>query len=76
MPAFDEAQLEKYLSSLLDALSKGDKAALKRFGQQNGFISNRMRKFVWYNLFRYLGLYFGHIYSTAQTADTHYMAIN
>lgn len=48
MPEFQQAQLEAYLSKALDAVIRGDKAALRRFGQQDGFINNRIRRFVWY----------------------------
>ena len=48
MPEFDKTQVEKYLSQVLDALAKGDKVALKRFGQQDGFVDNRIRTLVWY----------------------------
>src|SRR5271170_7703965 len=48
MPAFDEAQVDKYFSELLDALVRGDKATLKRFGRRDGFVNNRIRALVWY----------------------------
>jgi hypothetical protein len=47
MPAFQQAQLEEYLSKVLEAVVQGDKAGLKRYGQQDGFINNKIRKFVW-----------------------------
>lgn len=48
MPEFDKTQVDKYLSQVLDALVKGDKVALKRFGQRDGFVDNRIRTLVWY----------------------------
>lgn len=48
MPEFDKAQVDKYLSQVLDALVRDDKVTLKRFGQQDGFVSNRIRALVWY----------------------------
>ena len=48
MPEFDKTQVEKYLSQVLDALVKGDKVALKRLGQRDGFVDNRIRTLVWY----------------------------
>jgi hypothetical protein len=48
MPAFDEAQVDKYFSEVLDALVKGDKVTLKRIGQRDGFVNNRIRALVWY----------------------------
>lgn len=48
MPEFQQAQLDAYLSKVLEAVVRGDKAALRRFGHKDGFINNRIRRFVWY----------------------------
>jgi hypothetical protein len=47
MPVFQQAQLDEYLSKILEAIVQGDKAALRRHGQQDGFINDKIRKFVW-----------------------------
>ena len=47
MRGFQQKQLELYLDNILDALVRQDKAALKRFGQQNGFVNDRIRRLVW-----------------------------
>jgi len=47
MCGFQQKQLELYLDNILDALVRQDKAALKRFGQQNGFVNDRIRRLVW-----------------------------
>ena len=47
MPAFDQAQVDKYFSEVLNAIVKGDKDALKRFGQRFGFKNNKIRALVW-----------------------------
>lgn len=47
MPHFEEGRLERYLSQILDALKRHDCAALKRFGQKDGFVNNHIRRLVW-----------------------------
>jgi|SRR5277367_1144232 len=56
MPAFDQAQVDKYFSEVLEALVKGDKITLKQFGQRDGFVNNKIRAFVWYLPFTCLRL--------------------
>jgi hypothetical protein len=47
MPQLEEQHLNEYFSKVLEAVEKGDKDALKRFGQQEGFLSNSIRKLAW-----------------------------
>ena len=56
-PTSKEAELDEHLSSVLDALAKGDKETLKQLGQRRGFFSNRIRKLVWYYTSHLLSTY-------------------
>ncbi len=47
MPHFEEGRLERYLFQILDAVKRRDRAALKRFGQKDGFVNNYIRRLVW-----------------------------
>ena len=47
MPHFEEGRLERYLSQILDALGRGDRVSLRRFGRTDGFVNNHIRKLVW-----------------------------
>jgi hypothetical protein len=50
MPELEETGLETYLTDVLDALVNNDRTKLKLFGQQDGFVDNRIREFVWFFL--------------------------
>jgi hypothetical protein len=47
---FSEKRLEAHLSSVLEAVGKGDRGSLQQLGQKGGFVHNRIRKLVWYPL--------------------------
>jgi len=48
MPELQHEQLESYLTQVLEAVVKRDKRALRRHGQQDGFINDRIRRLVWF----------------------------
>jgi Rab-GTPase-TBC domain len=71
MPEFQQAQLDAYLSKVIDAIIRGDNAALGRFGRQDGFINNKIRRFVWWVDPKTV-LILGLVYSTVQTMITRF----
>jgi len=48
MSELQHEQLESYLTQVLEAVVKRDKPALRRHGQQDGFINDRIRRLVWF----------------------------
>ena len=50
MFGFSERRLETHLSNVVDAVVKGDKASLRQLGQEGGFVHDRIRKLVWYEM--------------------------
>ena len=48
MPGLKHEQLQSYVTQVLEAVMRRDKATLRRYGQQDGFISDRIRQLVWF----------------------------
>jgi hypothetical protein len=69
MKSSNTRELECYVTDLIDALSRRDKPALRRFGQQEGFLHNSIRRLAWYEPITTKA---GHVSSTVACLGTRY----
>jgi len=71
MPGLKQDQLQSYVTQVLEAVVRRDKAALRLYGQRDGFINDRIRRLVWFPspFFCNDGSWIGHVYLIVRTLN-------